>query len=194
MQVLKKDKDGTAVADRPIFILETEETMLGILVKYFLVPEAGCLQLYYQVEEEPTLYKAEESIPKAPFLDKKQVVALFRKKFESLRLFNGIPKFVSGGYLKETDFKAIILEITRVLAENNALAKSIKTPLLRYLEAQGLQPKPSGLDAHAWLAACPFSNKKHFMMVSSKTNTYGCGWCKKKGGQASLVAYFEGRG
>ena len=29
MQVLKKDKDGTAVADRPIFILETEETMLG---------------------------------------------------------------------------------------------------------------------------------------------------------------------
>ena len=46
MQVLKKDKDGTAVADRPIFILETEETILGILVKYFLLPEAGCLQLY----------------------------------------------------------------------------------------------------------------------------------------------------
>jgi len=78
MQVLKKDKDGTAVADRPIFILETEETILGILVKYFLLPEAGCLQLYYQVEEEPTLYKAEESIPKTPFLDKKQEAALIQ--------------------------------------------------------------------------------------------------------------------
>jgi hypothetical protein len=50
--------------------------------------------------------------------------------------------------------------------------------------------KPSGFNAHFWLADYPFSNMKHFMSISAKTDTYGCGWCKKKGKQITLERYF----
>jgi hypothetical protein len=31
------------------------------------------------------------------------------------------------------------------------------------------------------------------MMASTKENTYGCGWCKKKGNQIDLEDYFKNK-
>ena len=112
-------------------------------------------------------------------------------QFESTRLYSGLPRFGSPGFLTEEDFYKIISGIKSELDRNNDLANTSATPFINYLESQSLNPKPSGHNKYSWLADCPFSNHKHFMMVSTKENTYGCGWCKKKGSQIDLEFFYK---
>lgn len=191
MKFFKTINDAKLIIDKSVFILETEETQLGILVKYYLVDEDDCLTLYTQVENFNKLDRTKFSIETAEYLNKEVVIDIIKKMFISLRFFNGLPQFESPGFLTKEDFNEIISSIKGELDKNNDLANRSKTSFIKYLNYQSLNPKPSGNNQYSWLADCPFSDSKHFMMVSTKENRYGCGWCKKKGNQNDLENHFK---
>ena len=103
--------------------------------------------------------------------------------------WNGEPRFNSAGYLNQEDFESIVSEVKKEI--NDLKKEGLKTAnhFTDYLESQSLVPRPTGENKHLWLANCPFSGGSHFMMISTETNTFGCGWCKKKGDQKALKDY-----
>ena len=189
MKFLKPINDGMSINDKRVFILETEETIFDVSVKHYLIDEGGCLRLHYQVDDSNKLEETRYSVKSSDFLNKKEVIDIITMQFESTRLYNGLPRFGSPGFLTEEDFNKIISGIKSELDKNNAFA----TPFINYLESQSLNPKPSGHNKYSWLADCVFSNHGHYMMVSTKENTYGCGWCREKGNQIDLEDYFKNK-
>ena len=193
MKFLKPINDGKSINDKRVFILETEETIFDVSVKHYLIDEGDCLRLHYQVDDSKKLVETRYSVTSSDYLNEKEVIDIITMQFESTRLYNGLPRFGSPGFLTEEDFNKIISGIKSELDKNNDLANASTTPFINYLDSQSLNPKPSGHNKYSWLADCPFSNRKHFMMVSTKENTYGCGWCKKKGSQKDLEDYFKNK-
>lgn len=51
----------------------------------------------------------------------------------------------------------------------------------------GLGPEPSAGHEGQWHARCPGTN--HNLMLSTSTETFGCGYCRRKGGPQELVAF-----
>ena len=189
MKFLKQSKGGTSIKNKQVFILETEETIFDVSVKYYLINEGDCLKLYFRVSDSNALSETTYSIKDG--INKKEVITIITTQFESTLLYSGLPRFESPGFLTEDDFNKIISGIKDELDQAIDLANASKNSFINYLESQSLNLKPSGHNKHSWLSDCPFSNQKHFMMVSTKENTYGCGWCKKKGNQADLENYFK---
>ncbi|QKI88960.1 hypothetical protein [Thiomicrorhabdus xiamenensis] len=54
----------------------------------------------------------------------------------------------------------------------------------------GLQPFNPGYNEYSWYANCP-SGKQHNMMFSTKSNGWGCGYCKVKGGPEELTGFYH---
>jgi|TARA_R110000796_G_scaffold39386_1_gene98306 hypothetical protein len=193
VKFLKPINDGESINDKRVFILETEETIFDVSVKHYLINEGDCLRLHYQVDDSNKLEKTRYSVKSGDYLNEKEVIDIITMQFESTRLYNGLPRFGSSGFLTEEGFNKIISGIKSELDKNNDLANAFATPFINYLESQSLRPNPSGNNKYSWLSDCPFSFHGHYMMVSTKENTFGCGWCKKKGSQKDLENYFKNK-
>ncbi len=57
--------------------------------------------------------------------------------------------------------------------------------------AAGLSPEPDGRRAHQWIASCPGGH--HSIMLSTGSETFGCGYCKQKGGPDKLASFVARR-
>ena len=107
MKFLKPISDGESINDKRVFILETEETIFDVSVKYYLIDEGDSMRLHYQVDDSKELEKTRYSVKSDDYLNKKEVIEIITMQFESSRLYNGLPRFGSPGFLTEEDFKKI---------------------------------------------------------------------------------------
>lgn len=72
--------------------------------------------------------------------------------------------------------------------EHDAFSPS---PLLDAARRLGLNPTPNGDGKVHWVARCPGAN--HTLTISTATETFGCGYCKRKGGISELEEFVESR-
>lgn len=54
-----------------------------------------------------------------------------------------------------------------------------------------LLPRPVGGNATSWVANCPGTH--HTLMIESSSNSWGCGYCRQKGGPEELRTFVRGR-
>ena len=174
-----------------VFILETEETMWDVEVRYYLKKEDNLLKLYKTNDTNEEFHNCDASLEINDYLSKKDVIELLENHFEKWREFYGLPRFRTEGLIDEKEFYTMVDSIEEKRDHYINKAKELKTPFIDFLEKANLDPIPNGKNEYQWLAKCPYSKGKHHMMVSTKNNTYGCGWCKKKGNQRDLENYFK---
>lgn len=57
--------------------------------------------------------------------------------------------------------------------------------------ARALRLAPEAVGAHSWIANCPGTH--HTLMLGTSTETFGCGYCKVKGGPEELESFVARR-
>ncbi|MEQ5802228.1 hypothetical protein [Halomonas sp. H10-9-1] len=86
--------------------------------------------------------------------------------------------FLEGPLITETTHRRILGELEaehdRNVQEAEAQAEAAIIIVARRL---GLRPEPAGDSPSAWYADCP--GKSHRLMISSNSNQFGCGYCRK---------------
>ncbi len=94
------------------------------------------------------------------------------------------------GLFECSDYKAIVDQNHRrwkeARAESDRQRDTISAPILDTVRELGLHLEGAGHDPHSWNATCPGTN--HSLVISSRSNEFGCGYCKVKGGVDELRA------
>ncbi len=77
---------------------------------------------------------------------------------------------------------------------DEALAKELAktSPILEAALACG-NLRPAGQNTTAWMANCPCGGQ-HWITISTESNEFGCGYCRRKGGPEELRRFCEDRG
>ena len=66
-----------------------------------------------------------------------------------------------------------------------------QTEIVHVARELGLNPEPAGIGPVQWWARCP--GKNHQLMITTSSNTFGCGYCQRKGGPAELRSFVADR-
>lgn len=108
---------------------------------------------------------------------------------------DGNPFFLESNIISEIDFNLIRKRGSERMAERKNKIKEIDQnhPLIIYCTEQKLYPEPEGHSSHSWKANCP-SGRQHHIMISTSSpenHSWGCGYCKKKGGLEELKNWIE---
>ena len=97
------------------------------------------------------------------------------------------------GLLTRRELAGIVRAVAEELRCNSLAAdaaqKVWKAPIIELANELGLNPRPAGHNASAWVADCP--RRSHTLMLSSSLNEFGCGYCRRKGGPAELEAFAD---
>ena len=100
-------------------------------------------------------------------------------------------RFFVAGMVNESGFNKMTGQISLELKNNSAKAKESESEIIEIARELGLNPVPTGRSPQQWTAACPGTN--HNLDVNSAANSFGCGWCKKKGGPDELRIFVSER-
>ena len=100
-------------------------------------------------------------------------------------------RFIAPGLLSKTDFDFVIGSIKDDIRSNRQDSAKSKSEIISTAEGLGLQPEPPFLSPGIWSAICPRTN--HHLYLSSTSNTFGCGYCGKKGGPIELAEFVKER-
>lgn len=131
--------------------------------------------------------------PSAPSADAPDIAArrLLERSIRGSWAFQ-FPKSVgTPGLVSEEDLKGILAAIRADLERNDAEARSRESGIVRAARELRLEPEPTGTGPVHWQARCPGTN--HPLFIQAETGTFGCGWCRRKGGEAELRAFVEER-
>ena len=88
--------------------------------------------------------------------------------------FNSIQKELNDAYRQK-------IKLIEDAAKNN--------DLINFCRTIHLQPTPDGIHATNWTAQC-LSKGNHHLLLSTVTNEWGCGYCRKKGGLPELKEWY----
>ena len=99
--------------------------------------------------------------------------------------------FLAGGIIEEPEFLELVGAIEAQLDENQDLAREQESPIVQVARDLQLNPEPAGTAPHRWWANCPGTG--HRLMISSGSDSFGCGYCARKGGVEELRAFVEER-
>jgi hypothetical protein len=93
-----------------------------------------------------------------------------------------------GGIIDRETFVRIVAKLEARIDARKGAARSYGNAriVLTAKECQ-LDPRPSGTHPSAWMANCPETN--HWLMIGADSNTWDCGWCKRRGGPDELRAF-----
>jgi hypothetical protein len=171
-----------------LFLLETLETIFDASIYLYLIDGK---KIFYKTSKDGDYTEAGYKLEFNSEVNKKSIYNFVKGYFSYSIRWNGIPTFNSAGYLNKEDLESIISEVKDELQALKKEGLITANHFTKYLESQSLDPRPSGDNKHLWLANCPFSGGSHFMMISTESNTFGCGWCKKKGDQKALKDYLQ---
>jgi hypothetical protein len=92
--------------------------------------------------------------------------------------------FIAAGIIDGPVFKNVVTRLEKELDDNAAKARSDETGIIKAARELKLNPEPTGEGPHHWRANCPGTN--HHLLISTGSNTFGCGYCKRKGGIPEL--------
>lgn len=106
--------------------------------------------------------------------------------------FEGEPSYENSNIFSKESFdsmldKGITLMIER---DNLAITLNSENELINYCKSQGLNPESKGGSATNWKANCP-SGSTHKIMISTVSNEWGCGYCRRKGDINSLKEWLK---
>lgn len=96
-------------------------------------------------------------------------------------------ELISPGIINGPANNALIWNIEHEMEENARKTRESETEIVRVAREMGLSPQPSGTGPGHWMARCPESN--HHLYINAETNSFGCGWCKRKGSVEELRAF-----
>ena len=100
---------------------------------------------------------------------------------EAHRLFDGYPSFIESTLFSESEFSDLIESVKNEKTTIKNKAVQLRTPFIDFLETMNYNPKPTGNTEYSWEIGCPNSEGKHFLMVSTLNDEWGCGYCNRKG-------------
>lgn len=106
--------------------------------------------------------------------------------------FFGEPVFVKSSFFTKAQFEEMLNKGIKLMEEKDDLAVRLNADneLIKYCESIGLNPVPDGSSPTSWKANC-LSGGEHFMMISTTSNEWGCGYCRKKGDINSLREWYR---
>lgn len=126
---------------------------------------------------------------------KEQLKPYLQKMCRGYLGFTGQPLYRSSNLFTEQEFMAFVDEAERELEEIGKRAEKMigSNELLSYFQEKKLFPRSHDKNLKHWTASCP-SGRGHPVMISSQSNEWGCGYCRRKGGLAELKAWLAERG
>ena len=102
---------------------------------------------------------------------------------------------VRPGLVHAEEWGAQVEEFAQEIAANHRAAREAiagtPSPIIDTARELGLGPVPHGSSATDWQAGCPGTN--HPLYISTISNEWGCGWCRRKGGGDELRAFVRER-
>jgi len=86
---------------------------------------------------------------------------------------------VEEGLVKREEYDGMFAALESELDANANRARDLNPTIVQAAEALGLYPRPLGTSPHRWRARCPGTN--HDLLIGGDSNTFGCGYCGRKG-------------
>lgn len=118
---------------------------------------------------------------------KENLLMIIEEVVDHHRFIYGIPQIDRfGTIVNREDWENILSKI------RNKTSTTFNSSFIEFLRANGLNPQPHNADKGQWISRC-VSGGNHPMMISVFTDEFGCGWCKKKGGQKELENWIKER-
>jgi hypothetical protein len=105
--------------------------------------------------------------------------------------FNWPEEFIAGGIVNKSAFDSLVGRIEHELEDNAQKARETETEIIKVARELGLSPKPTGTGPTYWWARCPETN--HHLYINAAEDSFGCGWCKRKGAVEELRAFVRER-
>lgn len=108
--------------------------------------------------------------------------------------FCGHPIYESSEIFSEEEFNLIREKGNEIILIKKELAikENLENELIKYCLSKNLNPQPEGSSGTNWISQCP-SGGKHHIFISTKSNQWGCGYCKKKGDLMDLIIWVENK-
>ena len=100
-------------------------------------------------------------------------------------------RFRRAGLVAEADLDEIVARIRGEHERYAAKAESVPSRLVDVARELALGPEPTGTGGTHWQARCPGTN--HPLYIEAAAESFGCGWCKRKGAEAELRAFVAER-
>ncbi len=98
---------------------------------------------------------------------------------------------LESGIITEIIFQEIITNIECELNQNPQRARNNRSEIINVAKTLGMTPEPTGNGTNSRRANCPGTT--HLLYLSTKDNTFGYGWCKRKGGPDELRTFVKER-
>ena len=118
--------------------------------------------------------------------------ALSRDALFSLSLRYLLGRVLTPGLLAEADLREIASSIEAEIESTRMAARQYENQETIALALDlGLGPAPSGADPRHWVANCPRTG--HRLEIDGSTGQFGCGYCKRAGDAAALLAFVNER-
>ena len=105
-------------------------------------------------------------------------------------LFFGYPSYYKSEMFSQNEFEELrnqanlIIEVRKKKSIINAKGNKI----IQFCDEKNLNARPSLENINSWLANCP-SKGSHNIEISTKSNTWGCGYCKISGNLIELIKF-----
>ena len=150
---------------------------------FYRLTDDNYIQIAYSYSGSPIKIIAQYKLRFQDF--KENITFIVKNYIEANSPYNGYPTFYSSPIFTKQEFDTILNELKSERAAISKKSFQNITPLITYLKDNNLNPIPSGESPTNWRAQCP-SKRGHFIEVSTKTDTWGCGYCRRKGTQTDL--------
>ena len=135
-----------------------------------------------------------ELLARAPVEGTRRVAAkqLFRELVRSRVGHHSPGDWLDGKLVSRTGYRDVQRAVGNEIRSNRqAASRGIESPIIQTARILGLGPETTGRSPVSWQARCPKVN--HYLAISSATNTFGCGYCRRKGGPEELEAFVADR-
>ena len=116
---------------------------------------------------------------------------LFRHLVRSRAGFAWPARWGQGGLIDQATFRQTVDGVEAGLKRNTDEAERRESSIVRTARRLKLSPEPSGTSPTAWRATCPGTN--HTLMIGTESKSFGCGYCRRKGGPEELEAFVADR-
>ena len=116
------------------------------------------------------------------------------KHFVRSRVGHAWPRdWREAGIINEATFRQAVSDVEAGLERNRkeGRRRGQNTKIVKAARRLGLGPSPDSLSPRIWQAHCPGTN--HHIWLDVDSNTFGCGYCCRKGGPDALEDFVRQR-
>lgn len=124
--------------------------------------------------------------------ESKSCLGLLERLFRARVGFYWPTDFIAPGIITKAAYDALAARLKQEWQENEQAARQRETEIIAVARELGLCPHPAGTGPDHWYATCP--RHSHVLFMNAAAGSFGCPWCKRKGGVEELRALVKERG